>query len=251
MEGSSEKPTERIFLDSNILLTAVCYDDSDSAKLLEKCREKFFVGVISQKVLEECYHKLEPHQGIRAKFDEIVRCLEVLDVQDEDLDNYTTIRDLNDRHVLAGAAAGNANYLVTLDWKHFLSSSAKRQLAGYPIRRTFPGVLTSSFRDEELPKISMTIAKGTFAIGVDPDWTSETIRHARRPFFILDLEGVFSLWYKPSRFRIKMRTETYERQKTLSFPRVVNKDDAFICIVTWNIFEGFTLLLDGKMKTIR
>jgi predicted nucleic acid-binding protein len=65
------------------------------------------------------------------KFDELVRPLEVVDVSDEEMKKYTTIvADLNDRHVLAGAEAGCADYLVTLDWKHFLSSSAKKTVGG-------------------------------------------------------------------------------------------------------------------------
>ncbi len=46
-----------------------------------------------------------------------MRPLEVVDVSDEEMKKYTTIvADLNDRHVLAGAEAGCADYLVTLDW---------------------------------------------------------------------------------------------------------------------------------------
>jgi len=56
------------------------------------------------------------HPELQRKFDELARHLEVVEVSDKDIEKYTTIADPNDRHVLAGAEAGCADYLVTLDW---------------------------------------------------------------------------------------------------------------------------------------
>ncbi|MGI6619134.1 MAG: PIN domain-containing protein [Bacillota bacterium] len=113
----AERTRERVFLDSSVLLTAVCHEHSDSAILLQRCKEGNMLGIVSQRVLYECNWKLKYHPELQRKFDELVRPLEVVDVSDEEMKKYTTIvADLNDRHVLAGAEAGCADYLVTLDW---------------------------------------------------------------------------------------------------------------------------------------
>ncbi|WP_338832712.1 PIN domain-containing protein [Neomoorella humiferrea] len=247
----AERTRERVFLDSSVLLTAVCHEHSDSAILLQRCKEGNMLGIVSQRVLYECNWKLKYHPELQRKFDELARHLEVVEVSDKDIEKYTTIADPNDRHVLAGAEAGCADYLVTLDWKHFLSSSAKKRLAGYPIPRVFPGILTSPFREEQLPRIAISITEGTFAIGVDPQWTSKTIQHAGRPFVILDFPGVFSIWYEPARFQLKMRTEVYESPIVLTFSRYIDYSDALLCIATWDVVQGFTCMLDGKLQTIR
>lgn len=241
----------RVFLDSNVLLTAVCDKNSDSGKLLRMCKEGKFTGIISNEILKECYHKLKNYPELQEKFNELVHNLEMVVISYKDIDKYTSmIIDLNDRHVLAGAEVGFADYLVTLNWKHFFSSSAKKRLAGYPIPRVFPGILTNSFRQKQLPRIEIYTTKGTFAIGVDPQWNSEIIKNAERPFFVLDFPGVFSIWYEPARFQIKMRTEVYESNEVLTFPRYINDSDAFLCIVTWDAIHGFSCMVDGKLKRI-
>ncbi|HQE49245.1 MAG TPA: putative toxin-antitoxin system toxin component, PIN family [Fervidobacterium sp.] len=241
----------RVFLDSNVLLTAVCNENSDSAKLLQLCKEGKLVGIISQEVLHECHYKLKSYPELQEKFNGLVQNLEIVEISDKDIEKYTAmITDLNDRHVLAGAEVGCADYLVTLNWKHFFSSSAKKRLAGYPIPRVFPGILTSSFRQKQLPRIEIYTTEGTFAIGVDPQWNSKIIRNAERPFFVLDFPGVFSIWYEPARFQIKMRTEVYESNEVLTFPRYINDSDAFLCIVTWDAIHGFSCMVDGKLKRI-
>ncbi|MBZ4655360.1 MAG: hypothetical protein JG781_2719 [Peptococcaceae bacterium] len=247
----AKRTRESVFLDSNVLLTAVCDENSDSAKLLQLCKEGRMIGIVSQTVLCECHHKLKSHPELQEKFDELVPNLQVVEVSDEDIEKYTTIiADPNDRHVLAGAEAGCVDYLVTLNWKHFLSSSAKKWLTGYPIPRVFPGVLTSSFYEKQLPRIAICITEGTFAIGIDPRWNSETVKNAGRPFFILDFPGVFGIWYEPTRFQIKMRTEVYESPGVLTLLRYIDDNDAFLCIVTWDAIHGFTCMVDGKLKTI-
>jgi len=242
---------ERVFLDSNVLLTAVCDKNSDSAKLLQMCKEREFIGIISNEILKECHHKLRNHPELQEEFNELVHNLEIIKISDRDTEKYTSmITDSNDRHVLAGAEVGCADYLITLDWKHFLSSSAKKRLAEYPIPTVFPGILTSAFRKKQLPKIKIYTAEGTFAIGVDPQWNSEIIKNAGRPFFVLDFPGIFSIWYEPTRFQIKMRTEVYKSNEVLTFPRYINVNDAFLCIVTWSAIHGFSCMVDEKLKRI-
>jgi len=245
-----KKIKERIFLDSNILLTAICYNYSDSAILLYQCKKGIIKGIISQIVIDECHQKLNCYPELLKEFNELIRHLEIIKISEKDINKYTTIADPNDRHILAGAEVGCADYIVTLDWKHFLSSSAKNRLANYPIPRVFPGILTSAFRYNKFPIVSIGLTKGTFAIAVDPQWTSETIRHANHPFFVLDLPGVFSIWYEPSRFHFKVRMEVYDNQKILTVRRYINDSDAFLCVIAWDLDQGFTFMLDNQLRTI-
>lgn len=57
----AERTRERVFLDSSVLLTAVCHEHSDSAILLQRCKEGNMLGIVSQRVLYECNWKLKYH----------------------------------------------------------------------------------------------------------------------------------------------------------------------------------------------
>lgn len=253
MEATSrdaEDTRQTVFLDSTVLLTAVSCEQSDSACLLQRCEDGTFLGVISNKVLEECCNKVQNRPEYRNRLANIAKHLRMVLVTDQDLECHTKIADPDDRHVLAGALAANADYIATLDWKHFLSPSAKARLKEYPIPRVFPGVLVSSFRYGQLPRVSIGITEGTLSIAVDPSWTSQSIQGAGCPFYLLDFPNVFSVWYEPQRFRIKMRTEVYDRPATVTYARYIDEGDGFICIVTWDVARGFAFLLDGKLQRI-
>lgn len=247
----NEGKKERVFLDTSTLLTAVADEYSDSGQLLQLIKDGHMVGLISQVILCECHKKLEAHPNLKNRFDELVTYLEKVIVPHENLHRYSTIKDPNDRHVLAGAEIGCVDYLVTLDWKHFLSASARKRLTGYPIKIVFPGVLTSSFHQNKLPRISIGTTVGTFAIGVEPLWTSKAVEHAGHPFFVLDLPGVFGVWYEPNKHRFKMSMEVYEPPESITSPRYINESDAFLCVVSWSVGTGFIWALDDKSKTVR
>lgn len=249
-DNKTSRARESVFLDSSVLLTAICEERSDSARLLQRCEDGTFLGVISNKVLEECCSKVQNLPEQRNRLASIAKYLKMVLVADQELECHTDIADPNDRHVLAGALAAHADYIATLDWKHFLSPSAKARLKNYPIRRVFPGVLVSPFRYGQLPRISIGPTQGTFSIAVDPQWTSQSIQKAGRPFYILDLSNVFSIWYEPERFRVKMCAEVYDSPRIITFYRYIGEEDAFLCIVTWDVSQGFAFMLDGKLQRI-
>lgn len=240
----------KIFIDSCVILTAVADEKSKSAELLRKCEQGDFLCFISKQVIEECRNKLDKYPGYLKRFDKLLGFLKQVKVSDDDIKKYDTIKDINDRHVLAGAVNCNADYIVTLDWKHFLSRSAKERLKNYPIPRTFPNVLVNPFRESRLPNISFNLFSGTFSILVEPQWTSDTIKHANRPFYILDFPNVFSMYYEPDKQRIKFITEVYINSIFYTFSLKIDNGDAFINIVTWDANRGFTIMVNGRFKRI-
>jgi putative PIN family toxin of toxin-antitoxin system len=240
----------KIFIDSCVILTAVADEKSKSAELLRKCEQGEFICFISKQVIEECKNKLNLYPGYLEKFDKLLGFLKQVEVLDDDVKKYDTIKDSNDRHVLAGAVNCNADYIVTLDWKHFLSRLAKERLKNYPIPRIFPDVLINPFRESRLPNILLNLYSGAFSILVEPQWTSDTIKYANRPFYILDFPGVFSIYYEPDKQRIKFTTEVYKNNISYTFPLKIDNGDTSINIITWNVSRGFTIMVNGRLKRI-
>jgi len=103
----------KIFVDSCVILTAVADEKSKSAKLLCKCKQGDFLCFVSSQIIEECKNKLYKYPEYLKKFDELLCSLKQVKVSDDDIKKYDTIKDINDRHVLAGAANCNADYIVT------------------------------------------------------------------------------------------------------------------------------------------
>ncbi|MBE0069318.1 putative toxin-antitoxin system toxin component, PIN family [Thermoanaerobacterium thermosaccharolyticum] len=240
----------KIFIDSCVLITAICNEESNSAKLLYKCKQGDILGFISQIIIDECKNKLNDYPEYLRRFNELLPYLIVVEVTDDDIKKYDTIKDSNDRHVLAGAINCNADYLVTLDWKHFLSKTAKVRLKNYPIRRVFPEILVNPFNESRLPDISLNLFMGTFSIAIEPQWTSEMIKYAKRPFYILDFPGIFSIYYEPNKYRIKFNTEVYKRSYYRTFPMKIMNSDTFIIIITWDVNKGFTLMVNNHLIKI-
>lgn len=243
---------DRVFLDASVLLTAVADPKSESAQLLRLCAEGKSVCSTSSSVIEECKHKLRNHAHLRPAFAEAVKVLKIVDVPTETLMHYSgMIKDKHDRHVLAGAVLAEAEYLVTLDWHHFLSPTAKRMLGNYPVNCTFPGVLLSSFRYQRLPELALTTLSGAFAIAVEPSWTCRELRRSNRPFYVLDLERVFGMWYDPRECAVKVQFETYHNKAGLMFRRRVRANDAFVCVISWDVNEGFHCLIDKSTQSLK
>lgn len=107
----------RIFLDANILVSGIIFKGKEH-DLLTKNKNILFIT--SEDVLDET------RAAITKKFPEsselvdiFLTILNLTVIKRKDylikLDEYTTVRDTNDRHILAAAVMGKVEYIVTGD----------------------------------------------------------------------------------------------------------------------------------------
>ena len=123
----------RLFLDANIFIAAAASEEGGSSLLIEFCSQGKVYALTTRLVLREA------ERNVRSKLNEdaLVRFYNLLaqlspitiplSGQDK-IDEAASIVHPKDAHVLAAARSGNADYLVTLDRKHFLSDNVRQAI---------------------------------------------------------------------------------------------------------------------------
>lgn len=136
----AERP--RVFFDASALIAACASPSGGSALVASVCKGGLATPLVSRQVLWEA------ERNLRAKFPatallEFYRLLgglepEVVpDLTPAALRKARAVVPSKDAHVLAGARAGNATHLLTLDRRHFLG--VKTREAILPIIVCTPG----------------------------------------------------------------------------------------------------------------
>jgi len=141
-------PPPRLFLDASVLIAAAGSAQGGSALVLEVCRAKLATPLLTRLILREAERNVQGKLDREAllRFYRLIAELEpeMLPIPSgEELEAASRVFEAKDAHVLAGARAGAATHLVTLDRKHFLQ---KDQRAGMlPIIACTPGEFLQGF----------------------------------------------------------------------------------------------------------
>lgn len=131
-----------LFLDASVMVAAAHSPSGGSSLIIEVCQGGRFRALLSSKVI------LEARVNIAEKFGEIelVRFYQQLaglepeiipSSSSERLAECTTIVGEKDAHVLAAALDCRADYLLTLDRRHLITTAVLN--AGLPLRVITPG----------------------------------------------------------------------------------------------------------------
>ncbi|NLF02150.1 MAG: hypothetical protein GX601_14355, partial [Anaerolineales bacterium] len=115
-----------------------------SALALEACRLRGFSAQTTFLVILEAFHTLErdfPEASLARFYDYLKEInWDMLPVPPEgEMQAYAALVDPKDLHVLAAAATGGSEFLLTLDRRHLLASVPAVKHAGLPIRILTPG----------------------------------------------------------------------------------------------------------------
>ena len=132
----------RLFLDASVWIAASGSSSGASAHVLTLCQQGKAIALASQLVL------LEAESNIRAKLGDkaLVRFYHTLGTLDIAMVRAPSATEVaaqarvihpKDAHVLAAARKGSADFLLTLDKKHFLSPAVLK--ASLPLVVTTPG----------------------------------------------------------------------------------------------------------------
>lgn len=117
--------TPRLFLDVSVLIAAAGSAEGGSALLLEICSTRKTQLLVTQLVLREAERNIQEELDEPAllRFYQVIADLDphvIPAPSSEDLQAAAGIVAAKDAPVLAGARAGKATHLITLDRKHFL-----------------------------------------------------------------------------------------------------------------------------------
>jgi predicted nucleic acid-binding protein len=133
-----------LFFDASVLVAGSHSQEGGSALLLEACRMGGFTAQTTFLVILEAFHTLERNFPQRSldRFNDYLTAInwEILPVpQESKLQQYISLIHPKDLHVLAAAAEGGSEFLLTLDRKHILAAAEAVEKAQLPIRILRPG----------------------------------------------------------------------------------------------------------------
>jgi predicted nucleic acid-binding protein len=142
----------RLFLDANVLIAAAGSAEGGSAVVLEICRVKLAIPVLTRLILREAERNIQGKLDRSAllRFYRLIADLEpdlIPIASTEDLASASQVVSPKDAHVLAGARAGAATHLITLDRKHFLQEDQRAGML--PIVACTPGEFLREFLTSE------------------------------------------------------------------------------------------------------
>jgi putative PIN family toxin of toxin-antitoxin system len=123
---------KKVFLDASVLIAAAASPGGGSSLVLEVCRGRNFYAATTRKVL------LEAQRNIRKKLsrDALLRFYKeiaslkaeiVNTATQEELSQYNDIITTKDSRVIACAVKCNADFLITLDRRHFQTEAIKKE----------------------------------------------------------------------------------------------------------------------------
>lgn len=120
----------KVFVDSDVIISSLISEKGAAYLLLNKQKLKFFISNISKRELEKVAGRLDIEQNYL--HDLIKKRLKVISLKEEiskikkEFKNYTT--DVDDTHIVAGAASAKAKFLLTYNLRHFQRQKIKADL---------------------------------------------------------------------------------------------------------------------------
>jgi putative PIN family toxin of toxin-antitoxin system len=137
----------RVFLDTNVLISGVLSRTGASAAILDLGEAEEIVIVVSEQVLVEADRTfLVKFSHLIERYRTFIKNLAPLLLEDPSraaVKEAATAIDPDDASILAAAKQGRVDFLVTLDTRHFLTSSVRAYFAA-PI--VTPSEFLTAFR---------------------------------------------------------------------------------------------------------
>ncbi len=141
----------RLFLDANVFIAASASSQGGSSLLIEFCQSGRATALASKLVLRDAerniHYKLD--DDALTRFYQLLARLdpEIVPLPDSsEIQEAAMIVHEKDAHVLAAARSSSADYLITLDQKHFLAEQITETIK--PIVACTPGEFFKQFLAE-------------------------------------------------------------------------------------------------------
>jgi predicted nucleic acid-binding protein len=125
------KPKPKLFINASVFIAAAGSPNGGSAAVLTLCQQGRFQAISTRLVLLEAMRNTAQKLGEEALL-RLYHSLADLDLSVEGMPSaealatYGRIIGEKDAHVLAAAVGSSADFLLTLDRKHFMTEKVKR-----------------------------------------------------------------------------------------------------------------------------
>ena len=143
-----KKPSQRIkvFIDTNVLIAGVASVTGASAAVLDLCEAEILQMVVNRQVLVEADRNFSAKLfNLVIQFRRFIQNLALLMVEDppaKSVERAASLIHRKDAPILAAAMGSEADYLITLDKKHFLKQKVRRNI---PIEVCTPAEFLRTF----------------------------------------------------------------------------------------------------------
>lgn len=122
----------KVFLDASVIIAGLYSPTGGSALVLKLIEKNVMIGSTSRAVLGEVQRNVVKKLPQKIKFyTELINSskITVLDYPDKkDVSPWYDIIEAKDAHVLASCVKSKADFLVTLDRKHFMLSDVQKEV---------------------------------------------------------------------------------------------------------------------------
>ncbi len=132
----------KVFLDASVIVAGIKRPIGGSGLILEACQKGKIKGILSRIILKEAEKNIVKKFGVEFLL-KYYRWLGQTDLRvvklptEEEIKKYRSLIATKDVHVLATAIKSKAEFLLTLDRKHFMTPKIKK--AQLPIKILLPG----------------------------------------------------------------------------------------------------------------
>ncbi len=142
----------RLFLDTSVIMAAVFSPRGGSSGIIDLAKSDMLDLVITESVVLEAHRKLkrkysQKEQQVLQQILAPLRTSIKPSASSKEIKQFDhLINDVDDRHVLAGAAKYYADYIITLDRKHFMTEQLQATVSLYRIMA--PGEFLRHYREQ-------------------------------------------------------------------------------------------------------
>jgi putative PIN family toxin of toxin-antitoxin system len=126
----------KVFLDSSILLAGLYSDEGGSGTILKKITKKKLIGFISPSIIEETKRNIRKKfsSKLLSKLEKLIKIVNIQEIfEPKDILEYRRLVDIKDLHVLVFAKSSRAEFLITLDKKHFKTEKLQKANLSFKI----------------------------------------------------------------------------------------------------------------------
>lgn len=126
----------KVFLDSSVLIAGLHSAKGGSGYILELMRKDKIVGLVSPLVIEEVKRNIEKKldSKLLVRLEKLIRILKVQEIyKSKDLLKYLNLINIKDVHILVAFASSKADFLITLDVRHFKTEKLQRANLSFKI----------------------------------------------------------------------------------------------------------------------
>ena len=148
----TKKHRHKIFIDTSVLIAAVLSNTGASNYIFRLAEKDIIDIILTVKVLKEARRNLLAKYGqisLKEMQELLIKHKKSIkqDIKKDTEEKFSDlIEDQNDLHILAGANAYKADYLITLDKKHFMTAKLKQSNLLFKI--ILPGKYLEKLREE-------------------------------------------------------------------------------------------------------